>query len=984
MSLLAVVIASLLTLGPAGRSAEGPLVLSGPDYKVRFNKQTGNILSIRMRGQPGPAGRICATARNGSLWELHFRNRTRLAARDFANAGTGSMEHEWIDTNHLRFTYKADRAQVIVDAVGAPRHVDLLAKIVNPTDDVLTFAIPASLIFDPASLDRVVFPVESGLALKRRYYEPQPPGTVWITTTISAEGLRRAARLTCAMRPDHDQPVNVQATKTGRRFLGSNLARFWQERKCVVNRPVTRPADIELLSSPNGPLLAGYRVGDGLFLHLAGRVRRNTARLVAPTFERVLARLRTDMIDSGQVADKSAAGRVVLLAMRNGPHTGSWTDVPLADWLKILPDSKLLAATQLEVTVARSVDEMLAALNDANTFAAVNPYGESFPIGDRKWQTVADAVRAFLNRGGIWAETAGYPFYYGLVHGKYYEGLHAQHPGDFADFLHLATTGGTVSVFGVQKLTGQRDIFTPTEWRTYADDRGGHVERYWKIFAPRGQTWQAPPVRLLIGSDAVAALQAYGRENGFKRLLTDKMPPDVLDRWKQSVLIKYVGGTIADRIRMLDELPAPALVHLVDYLRGGFDKQYPDHLPPRPEAGSPKQFARLIKKARDTGHLVMPYTNPTWWCDEPKGPTFVKHGDAPLLRQLNGELQTERYLHNWGWSICPWHPAALEAADRIVEQFTQDYPVDVLLQDQIGARRMRYDTNPASPNPYAYAQGIFNMAQRAEKHIPVSTENGCDRLINIESQFCGLSWKLVPIEWAPPWRRLHRDWLADEASEYFPLAQYLAADKVIFAHHDLGQFVTNREVLAWTLAIGYQLSYRITPDGLANPDLRDWLHYLDAVQKTIAFSYIGRPLKSFRYLQGSGGTGVLESIFGQVRIVANLTDQPHAVEDLTIAPMGFYATAPGAEAGILASYAGRNYTEDGLWMVRRNDKNKITVTIRAHQPIEMDLPVDDPSRWVAEPPEVLAGRTGNRLKLRLDTVETDDRWQLVSAELQRE
>ena len=28
-------------------------------------------------------------------------------------------------------------------------------------------------------------------------------------------------------------------------------------------------------------------------------------------------------------------------------------------------------------------------------------------------------------------------------------------------------------------------------------------------------------------------------------------------------------------------------------------------------------------------------------------------------------------------------------------------------------------------------------------------------------------------------------------------------------HHDLGQFVTNRQVLAWTLGLGFSMSYRV-------------------------------------------------------------------------------------------------------------------------------------------------------------------------------
>lgn len=48
---------------------------------------------------------------------------------------------------------------------------------------------------------------------------------------------------------------------------------------------------------------------------------------------------------------------------------------------------------------------------------------------------------------------------------------------------------------------------------------------------------------------------------------------------------------------------------------------------------------------------MIPYTNPTWWCDEPKGPTFQKAGQGPLLKLLNGKPSPERYAQNTGFTV---------------------------------------------------------------------------------------------------------------------------------------------------------------------------------------------------------------------------------------------------------------------------------------------------------------------------------------------
>jgi len=86
------------------------------------------------------------------------------------------------------------------------------------------------------------------------------------------------------------------------------------------------------------------------------------------------------------------------------------------------------------------------------------------------------------------------------------------------------------------------------------------------------------------------------------------------------------------------------------------------------------------------------------------GPDLRARRDAPLLRKLDGELSHERYGDNDGYTTCLWH-AAVQAVNReTVRQFTEDYPVDILFQDQCGARTWQYDTNPASPTPYAYAR----------------------------------------------------------------------------------------------------------------------------------------------------------------------------------------------------------------------------------------------------------------------------------------
>ena len=136
--------------------------------------------------------------------------------------------------------------------------------------------------------------------------------------------------------------------------------------------------------------------------------------------------------------------------------------------------------------------------------------------------------------------------------------------------------------------------------------------------------------------------------------LRDKLPQEQFDRFRTAVLVKF-DGTARDMIANLVKLPVPSLIHFSDYLKGGFDKEYPDHLPPRPSFGTSAELRAFIDKAHSLGHMIMPYTNPTWWCDHPRGPTFVQAGEGPPARKLDGKPYHEVYGRNDGCTTTPGH-----------------------------------------------------------------------------------------------------------------------------------------------------------------------------------------------------------------------------------------------------------------------------------------------------------------------------------------
>jgi len=383
-------------------------------------------------------------------------------------------------------------------------------------------------------------------------------------------------------------------------------------------------------------------------------------------------------------------------------------------------------------------------------------------------------------------------------------------------------------------------------------------------------------------------------------------------------------------------------VHFSDYLKGGFDKQYHGPPPAPPQLRHARGVQEFLAKARELGHLTMPYTNPTWWCDEPKGADVRAARRRPAAPPARRLALAGRYgtPGNRGFTITLWHPA-VQAANRETRRlFTAEYPVDVLFQDQCGARSSPYDTNPASPNPAAYADGMISMCDEDAALIPLSTEGGWDGIVNAEAQICGLSWEIVPTQGGPTWRTLRRDTVPTDLWTVYPVAQYLAQDKCSFIYHDLGQFVTNQEVLAWTLGLGFNMTYRCRASDLASPAVRDWIGWLDVLQKQVCSQYLGGRLTGWQHNRQPGRSGVIRSEFGALRITANLDAEPVEVDGAALAGYGFQATSPNLVVGHLQAIEGRTAGPQGVQFASRGDASGADIWVyeRPESQVSVALP----------------------------------------------
>jgi len=915
---------------PRWRRENNRYSIASAHYSLALSATDGSILAIAVRGTDKP---ILRSGEQG-LWHLRFRNGKTLSA-------AGIRPQAQIRDNTLLLHYDHPQASVAVQVIAHADHVDWVGEVAPHIDTVLDFALPARLRFNPAQLVRLVCPMDGnqsvGMACRGSFFQQQPEDnpSAWHPVMAGTEGYTRLFGGALDMRPDNDPPVEVFPSPEAIRWLPERAIPAITGARAIANRPSPRnQLDVVLVDSPNGCYFGARRLGAGYLWRVGGRVESAQKALVRTLVTGVLEKLGTQ-------------GRAGIIVLPNAPRSGGWAAVTVNEWRQSLSELETATGGRIRCEEIHSVAELHQACREGTHIAIINPYGEWLPVlpKDGVAETL-EAVQRFVRNGGHWFEVGGYPFFYALQPAQYFS-MRVSYPPAFADFLHWETRAGNIALYRVQprkwKPWDRQHLFVPGWLAWGGDENGGYTERSFGTYVPPGTRWRAPTVRLTVGKTAQDALKLYAEANGIQRRLVQKMPRTLLERFKRAVLV-YYGGNAREKMQFLRLLPVPSLIHFADYLKGGFDKEYPDHLPPHPHFGTMQELLTFVREARRTGHLVMPYTNPTWWCDNPRGPTFQREGEAPLVRTLDGQISRERYGQNEGYTICFWHPAVQEANRRTRRQFREEIPVDILFQDQCGARGWLYDTNPASPAPHAYTEGLLSMVAEDSAKMPLSTESGWDRVAEYEVQLCGMAWSLIPTEYAPDWRVLLREQLPPHVWEIFPLAQLLVHDKAAMVMHDLGQFVTNREVLAWVLGLGFGLSARVHAPALAQDTVREWLRWLSRLQQSVCARYIGEPLRRFQHERTGNGDGILRADYGRVQVVANLNPRSQEVnvgrQKVHLTPFGFYASGEGMLAANLHRAGGREFGDEGISFVLETAKQpEVWVYAHAGEELAVPLPV---------------------------------------------
>ena len=860
----------------------------------------------------------------GDLWSIGFRDGTSVDATEFlAKGGTVAVVAE-TGGSAMRFS-SADLALTIHFSAVADRF-EVAGEIERAPRDVTRLSVPAKLNFVPANCERLVFPQRGntslGIALTKSFFVKHTEGGKLVGKVIGPSGYASFFGAGLNQLEDNPAKVKVTVTEEGKKWFSASRAAAIERETLCVNRPsAVGQYTVLLVDSPNGPLLCGHDLGGkGLLLRLGSKTGGDQReRESAVQRSMVMAALESL---AQKYPERFRQRDVVLLAPVGAPPFGSWTAASIPEWETSLRSAPFVARTGARVVVATSQEEGLAAVDANRTAVILNPFGETFPLGNTQtWQAAMGKVKDFVKAGGFWWEMGGYPFYR-VFEPEPFREISVTYPSAVADFLYLQTADSGVAIYGQQPMPrkpweGRENPAVrlhPALLSAGGEEAGGYLTHGWLWLLKAGESHRYPAVRLLPGVAVRPAIARYKQELGLDRSLADKVKPaEKLAKLKSAVLVRARAGNVDEHLAMLGQMPPGTLFHFSEYLHGGFDKQYPDHLPPRESYGTSGEFAELYRKGQEMGHLMMPYTNTSWWCFEPKGPTFERVGDGPLARNLDGKVYLEQYAANKGYAVCYWDPEVIAAHHRTRQELSVQYPSDVLFQDQVGARGFRWDINPAIPYATGDPEGLHSLSTEDSETVPVATEDGYDRVAQFETMLCGMAWGMIPTDGKRAAEHNRYKFVPGEW-EFFPLMGYLAHENCLFTTHDLGHFITDAERQAYALAFGFGMSEACTLSGIQRGNAKAWLFWLDAVQKTVCTEYGGQPLLDFSYPlanQPGARTDVILTRYRGVTILANIGDQPLPVASIqapesaayaetSVAGPGFLAVGPRVQAGMLA------------------------------------------------------------------------------------
>lgn len=503
-------------------------------------------------------------------------------------------------------------------------------------------------------------------------------------------------------------------------------------------------------------------------------------------------------------------------------------------------------------------------------------------------------------------------------------------PGVFADFTGIRTAGGQVVLY----TTPADPPLTPI---TYGFKFTGCPDQtlicWVHVIKPRispEKTWVSPVLHVRVGEGWGEAVEAYRIDAGLDQLrsLRDKLGP-LFEKVSRSPLLKadasQLGLPFTDYPALLNRLPSAGMIHLVGYGPGGFDRNYPDFLPPDPRFGTTEDLVKAAEEIRARGLLLMPYTNPTWW----DGKSLTLRALPKEVRLLDVVVVNDQGMHleecygcptdpHYGYVVSPYATFVQERLQRLMDEFSALKIADILFEDQIGARAAVYDYNKAAPSPDSYLQGWIEHTRAFEK-MRLATEGGFDQLVETEVGFHGsvmLSER----------RGETSSWWGEGNWRYYPFVTQVARDRVFFYQHNLAPetFTHNKAILGWNAAMGYALSYDLFRSQYGGGLDDEMLEVVVAFQSRAFASYAGERVQRYTNLNEN----VTQTEFETATVFYNWdASKTYSLGDYSVPGNGFLLLKKDRSlvAGVFNRYNGEMLSPGEHYLIEERGRDAILI-----------------------------------------------------------
>jgi len=887
--------------------SENSWIVSGKNYSMTIDSKTGGILSIVSEGKDS------GISVSKGLWSAEFTGGKRLNASEIEPTISDNG-------NRLFLKFLNDEIDVEVEILPKETHCDFKAKLKVKKGELLKFYLPSTFEFKPECVGEISlhskYPQAVGLSLQSGFFKDNSNNKnsdIYSNGSyLGSLGFKRIYGFENYF-SQKSKPESVSLGKDFSEWFPDLAKEILLSKKYNTSRNfgVSKP-EIEILNCSEGVFWGGTRMGGkGAFFNIGGFLGNETYPAVVRATSLMVRKLQD--IAKSEKSKRNKLALIKLSGMKR--HT-------FARWDSFFKSKNF---GYVELTTP---SEIFEALRNPEILFIVNPYSEMCPHNpDSSADSFFSELENFVKSGGHWLECEGVPFFKGIKRKSYFS-INSTVPSSAADFFHLQMNGGKIAYFSIQNIKGasfenSEKSFTASEFDIGGSESGGYLNRPFVRYLKSGEQWRSPTVRLSFGKSLQASAGEFCKSNGVTKKLSQKMDPDLLEKFKGAVMFNIPSKTLSATKKLESQLPANNLIHLANYMRGGFDKQYPDHFPVNESFSTDSEFKAYLTDLKSRGHLYMPYTNHSWWCDNPKGSTFLEKGDSALSLDSKGKHYREGYSDMTGWTICMWHSDVRQANDKLVQQCVKDYPCDILFQDQMGARASRLDFNPAAGNPNRYIDGIIFTTREDSKHKPLSTENGWWGIANEEVQFCGMSFGIKEDVFVDAMREYIWEKYPKDSVSIANVFCALFHDKVSISHHDLASGISNHRQLSLSLGIGYTLMYHPAFWKFALDGELAFAFYLDKLQKSLVSNYIGEKMKSFKHkwknVSAKGSEGYIRSQYGDVKIFASMDSNPIEEGSFLIAPDGFIAESANVKAGYVLAINGIKASTPTAYVIEESD-----------------------------------------------------------------